>query len=82
MILYKAFLTGLTAGVSLCMANISGTVTDTGTTPVSGAVVQLEKGGQTATTGADGSFTLIARAAVLPGNGTLLPKRYVRGNIR
>jgi hypothetical protein len=45
MIIIKALLTGL-VGVSLCMANISGIVTDTGTTPISGAVVQLEKGGQ------------------------------------
>jgi uncharacterized protein (TIGR02145 family) len=71
MILIKALLTGL-VGVSLCMANISGTVTDTGTTPITGAVVQLEKGGQTATTGADGSFTL-ATTAIIPVNGKLLP---------
>jgi uncharacterized membrane protein len=38
MIFIKALLAGL-AGVSLCMANISGIVTDTGTTPISGAVV-------------------------------------------
>jgi hypothetical protein len=50
MLSIKAFLTGLT-GVSFCMANISGTVTDTGTAPVAGAIVQLEKGGQTANTG-------------------------------
>ena len=72
MVLIKAFLTGL-MGVSLCMANISGIVTDTGTTPISGAVVQLEKGGQTATTGTDGSFTLVVSTAILPGNGKLLP---------
>ena len=71
MILIKALLAGL-AGVSLCMANISGIVTDTGSTPIPGAVVQLEKGGQTATTGADGSFTL-ATTAILPVNGKLLP---------
>ena len=57
MVPIKALLTGL-AGVSLCMANISGIVTDTGTTPIAGAIVKLEKGGQTATTEADGSFTL------------------------
>ena len=71
MILIKAMLTGL-AGVSLCMANISGIVTDTGTTPISGAVVQLEKGGQPVTTGADGSFTLVA-TAIIPVKGKLLP---------
>ena len=68
----KAILTGL-LGFSLCMANISGVVTDTGSTPISGAIVQLEKGGQTATSGADGSFTL-ATTAILPVNGNLLPK--------
>jgi hypothetical protein len=30
-------------GVSLCLANISGIVTDTGSTPIPGAVVQLEQ---------------------------------------
>ena len=72
MVLIKALLTGL-VGVSLCMANISGIVTDTGTTPISGAVVQLEKGGQPATTGADGRFTLAASVAIIPVNGKLLP---------
>ena len=71
MVPIKAVLTGL-VGVSICMANISGIVTDTGTTPISGAVVQLEKGGQTATTGVDGSFTLTVNAAILCGNSTPL----------
>jgi uncharacterized protein (TIGR02145 family) len=71
MVLIKALLTGL-AGVSLCMANISGIVTDTGSTLIPGAVVQLEKGGQTATTGVDGSFTL-ATTAILPVNGKQMP---------
>jgi uncharacterized protein (TIGR02145 family) len=35
--------------------------------------VQLEKGGQSATSGADGSFTLIISSAVLFLNGVLLP---------
>ena len=65
MIPIKVLLTGL-AGVSLSMANISGIVTDTGSTPIAGAVVKLEKGGQTATTAADGSFTLACKA-ILPG---------------
>jgi hypothetical protein len=72
MVFIKALLSGL-VGVSLCMADISGIVTDTGTTSISGAVVQLENGGQSATTGADGSFTLVVSAAVLPVNGKLLP---------
>ena len=72
MVPIKTLLTGL-FGVSLCMADISGIVTDTGTTPISGAVVRLEKGGQTATTGADGSFTLIISNAILPGNNKPLP---------
>ena len=73
MIFSKALLKGL-IGASLCMANISGIVTDTGTTPISGAVVLLEKGGQTETTGSDGRFTLIVGStAILPGNGRLLP---------
>jgi hypothetical protein len=37
-------------GVAICMASISGIVTDTGNVPISGAVVQLEQGGQTAIT--------------------------------
>jgi uncharacterized protein (TIGR02145 family) len=72
MVSIKTVLTGL-FGVSLCMADISGIVTDTGTTPLGGAVVRLEKGGQTATTGADGSFTLVVNAVILPGTGRLLP---------
>jgi uncharacterized protein (TIGR02145 family) len=72
MVSIKALLTGLT-GASLCMANISGTVTDTGgSTPIPGVVVQLENGGQTATTGIDGRFTLVVSSAVLPGNSRSL----------
>ena len=71
MVPIKAILTGL-VGVSLCVANISGTVTDTGSTPIPGAVVQLEKSGWTATTGANGSFTLVP-TAILPGKDKLLP---------
>jgi uncharacterized protein (TIGR02145 family) len=70
--LLKALLFSL-VGVSFCMADISGIVTDTGTTPIAGAVVQLEKGGQTATSGIDGSFILVISTAILPGNGKLLP---------
>ncbi len=39
-------------------ANISGKVTNTSDAAISGALVKLEDGGQTATTGVDGSFTL------------------------
>jgi hypothetical protein len=69
-------------GVSLCLANISGIVTDTGSTPIPGAVVQLEQGGGTATTGADGRFTLIVSAAILTGNGKLLPNGLSAGIAR
>jgi hypothetical protein len=41
MVSIKVILIGL-FGLSLCMANISGIVTDTGTTPIAGAVVQLK----------------------------------------
>jgi uncharacterized protein (TIGR02145 family) len=68
----KASLAGF-AGVSLCMANISGIVTDTGgTTPISNAIVQLEKGGQIDTTDADGNFTLTTTTAIIPVNSKLL----------
>jgi uncharacterized protein (TIGR02145 family) len=69
---FKASLTGL-VGVSLGMADISGIVTDTGTTPISGAVVQIEKNGQPVTTGSDGRFTLVVGSTgILPDNGKLL----------
>jgi uncharacterized protein (TIGR02145 family) len=73
MVLIKALLSGF-IGASLCMANISGTVTDTGITPISGAVVQLEKGGQTDTTGSDGHFTIITTPTNnIPSDCTSLP---------
>ena len=78
MLTIKAFLTGI-VGVSLCMANINGIVTDTGTAPLSGAVVQLEKGGQTATTGTDGRFTLTVSTAVLSGKNIPLPNSLSAG---
>jgi uncharacterized protein (TIGR02145 family) len=72
MILIKALMAGL-VGVSLCMANISGTVTDTGgTTLIPNAVVQLEKGGQIDTTDENGNFTLTTTTAILPVNSKLL----------
>jgi tetratricopeptide (TPR) repeat protein len=59
MIPFKELLTGL-VGVSICIANISGIVTHTGTTLIVGAVVRLEKGGQTAT------MRAIRTGAILP----------------
>jgi uncharacterized protein (TIGR02145 family) len=71
----KALLTGLVS-VSLCMANISGIVTDTGTSPISCAIVSLETGGQKATTGADGSFTLVVEnSGIISGNVKQLSNR-------
>ncbi len=62
-----SFLIGF-ATVSVCLAqsvNISGKVTDaSGTNPLSGAAVRLEKSGQTATTGIDGKFTLSGVAVI------------------
>lgn len=66
----KALAAGI-AIASLCSAQtvtIKGKVTDTGTTPVAGAIVTMEKGGQTITTGADGTFTLSGAAAIIPGH--------------
>jgi len=58
MIAIKSLLAGLVA-VSVCMAiSISGTVTDTGGKPIAGAKVYLEQNKDSATSGADGSFTL------------------------
>ena len=51
--------------ISYCMANISGIVTNNGTTPIPGAIVLLEKGGQTTTTEADGSFKLNTSADII-----------------
>jgi uncharacterized protein (TIGR02145 family) len=59
------------------MAIISGTVTDTGTTPLSGVVVQLEKGGQIDTTGSDGHFTIVTTPTTnISGNCTSLPNDF------
>jgi hypothetical protein len=53
----KALLVVLT-GISLCMAHISGVVTDSAGVKIAGAIVKLEKGGQTDTSKFDGSFIL------------------------
>jgi uncharacterized protein (TIGR02145 family) len=82
----KSLFAGFVA-VSLCIAqsvNISGKVTDTGSTPIAGAVVILEKGGQTATTGADGSFTLTGNANITRHNNLILSHRLsatMRNNV-
>jgi formylglycine-generating enzyme len=60
MVYLKSFLIGIFA-VSVCVAQsitISGQVTDTGGTPLPGAIVKLVNDGLTAITGADGNFTL------------------------
>lgn len=78
MILCKALFAGL-AAVSLCIAqsvNISGKVTDTGGTALPGAVVSLEKGGQTTTTGADGSFLLSGNANIISQNYGFRPQGF------
>ncbi|NLG18375.1 MAG: hypothetical protein GX556_13665 [Fibrobacter sp.] len=67
----KAFLAVLNVA-SFCVANISGIVTDTGTTPIPHAIVLLEKSGQMATTGADGSFTISTSAVILDNNAKRL----------
>jgi uncharacterized protein (TIGR02145 family) len=67
LIFIKVLLTGL-IGASLCMANISGIVTDTGAIPLANAVVRLGKGGPTAITGSDGRFSLDASTTVHPSS--------------
>ena len=62
----KAIFAGLVAA-SVSMASISGKVTDTSGTAIPGALVQLEKDGQTDTTGTDGLFTLGGSTAIIPG---------------
>jgi uncharacterized protein (TIGR02145 family) len=55
------------AAVSVCSAqsvNISGIVKNSAGIGITGAAVKLEKGGQTATTGSDGSFTLTNATSV------------------
>lgn len=52
--------------------NISGTVKNQSGTGITGAAVKLEKGGQTATTGSGGSFTLTTTGII--SSQTVLPK--------
>jgi uncharacterized protein (TIGR02145 family) len=56
---FKIIITVL-AAVGASMAAISGRVTDTsGTLPIEGAIVSLEKSGHTTTTDANGAFTVL-----------------------
>jgi uncharacterized protein (TIGR02145 family) len=69
MTIIKALAIGFIA-VSLCIAQITvtigGKVTDsTGVTPIAGATVQLEKGGLSTTSGADGSFLLFGATGTI-----------------
>lgn len=78
------FLSAVVVAVSFCAAqniNISGVVTDTGGSPLSGAIVSLEKGGLTATTGEGGSFT-ISGTAVISGPGSSIIPRALSATIR
>jgi uncharacterized protein (TIGR02145 family) len=68
----KVLLAVLT-GISLCMANISGVVTDSAGVKIAGAIVQLEQGGQTDTTDSDGSFILTAGTAGISSHFKTLP---------
>jgi hypothetical protein len=50
-----AFLASIASGQAI---NISGTITDSAGSPLAGAAIQLERGGQTVTSGNDGKFAL------------------------
>jgi uncharacterized protein (TIGR02145 family) len=80
--LNKVLLSGLFV-FSLCSADISGIVTDTsGTIPLSGAVVKLEKSGRVVTTAADGRFTLVSNTAILLGPTNQRSKSTLAAAIR
>lgn len=61
----SAIATFAQSGVSV---NLSGTITDSAGAPVSGAVIQLQRGGLTTTSAADGKFTLTG-ATTLANSG-------------
>ena len=67
--------------VSVCFSaeiNISGKVTDaTGLTPIPGAIVKLEQEGLTATSGADGSFSLTSTVGINSGINQLQPHKVL-----
>jgi uncharacterized protein (TIGR02145 family) len=71
-------LVAVSAGIAQNI-NISGKVTDTDTTPISGAIVKLERCGLTATTGADGKFTISGTITGISGqiSQSFLPKPAV-----
>jgi uncharacterized protein (TIGR02145 family) len=62
MTISKALIVDL-IGFSVCMANISGKVMDSGGVGIPGAIVKLEKGGQFDTTESNGDFLLTIGAA-------------------
>jgi uncharacterized protein (TIGR02145 family) len=67
----------IVASVSIAQGiKISGKVTERTGTAISGALVKLEKGGQTAITGADGNFTLLGNAGSVRQFSASLP--YMR----
>lgn len=75
MAVLRSLLVGIFAA-SACMAqaiNISGQVTDTGATPLAGAIVKLVNAGLTVTTGADGNFRLTNIIGVRRQNNQLPP---------
>jgi len=68
-----AVLISVSASLSLDIT-IRGTVTDTGITPLSGAVVKLEKYGLNTTTDSHGKFTLSGAVGINPGFKQLHPQ--------
>jgi len=77
MIVIRSLLVGIFAA-SACIAqsvNITGKVTDTAGTPLPGAIVRLKNAGLTATTGADGRFTLAGNVSVIPGQTNQSPRQ-------
>ncbi len=64
---------------SLCFSqtiNISGTVTDTAGSPISGAAVCLEQAGLATNTGADGTFALVDSSVDIEKNSQLIPHKF------
>jgi hypothetical protein len=60
--------------------NISGTITDSSGTPIAGAAVQLEKGGNSATSGSDGKFAISSATGLLQ-NDNLAAKAQLQSGI-
>jgi formylglycine-generating enzyme required for sulfatase activity len=79
----RSLLIGIFA-VSVCAAqsiNISGQVTDTGGTPLPGAIVTLVNAGLTATTGGNGSFTLTSTSVSVRRQNNQLPTHGLSAGI-